>query len=172
MFFVALGKDASRVTSAGAPAWVVEVVTLEDKDLWIAALDLSSGTTTVIDHQHDDAWIGGPPIQSVNTNAGLVEWLPGGRLVFASERSGWSHLYMAQGTGPVRALTSGDWEVRAASLSRDRTTWLLRASREHPADDHLYTMPAGGGPLTRLTSDEGHSDGVLSPDGRRLAVTY
>ncbi|MFP5353711.1 MAG: VPS10 domain-containing protein, partial [Gemmatimonadota bacterium] len=84
----------------------------DNHDLWIAHLDVNAGTTTVIDHQHDDAWIGGPPVQSNNTQPGLLEWLPGGRLVFASERTGWSHLYLAEPDGRVRALTSGAWEVR------------------------------------------------------------
>ncbi|MFP5353710.1 MAG: prolyl oligopeptidase family serine peptidase, partial [Gemmatimonadota bacterium] len=57
-------------------------------------------------------------------------------------------------------------------LSRDRALWLIGASREHPSDDHLYTLPAAGGTLTRLTSEPGRHEGALSPDGRRLAVTH
>jgi dipeptidyl aminopeptidase/acylaminoacyl peptidase len=153
-------------------AAVIATITQDDKDLWIARLDPATGRTTVVDHQRDTAWLGGPPIQANNVRAGLIEWLPGGRLVFASERSGWSHLYLAEPDGRVRPLTSGEWEVRGAQLSRDRGTWLLRTSREHPADDHLYTMPAAGGALVRLTTEEGRSEGVLSPDGRRVAVLY
>ncbi len=82
---------------------------------------------------------------------------------------GWSHLHLAEADGRVRALTSGAWEVRGAELSRDRTTWLLSTSREHPSDDHLYTMPAAGGALTRLTTRKGGAKGVLSPDGKRIA---
>ena len=178
--WLSLGEAAGRPVNFYGPWWsvegdrvVFEAVAQDDHDLWIARLDLEAGTTTVIDHQHDDAWIGGPPIQAnYNASAGLVEWLPGGRLVFATEQGGWSHLHLAEADGRVRALTSGPWEVRGAQLSRDRRTWLLSASREHPSDDHLYSMPAAGGALTRLTTDEGRSEGVLSPDGRRIAVTY
>ncbi len=151
---------------------VIATITQDDKDLWIARLDPATGRTTVIDHQRDSAWLGGPAIQANNVRPGLIEWLPNDRLVFASERSGWSHLYLADSDGTVRALTSGEWEVRDAQLSRDRTVWLLRTSREHPSDDHLYTMPAAGGELVQLTADEGRSEGVLSPDGKRLAVLY
>lgn len=174
--WVALPEARGRQVNVHGPWWsvegdraVIEVVTLDDHDLWIARLDAATGATSVIDHQHDDAWIGGPPVQSNYTQPGLVEWLPGGRLVFASERTGWSHLYLAEQDGTVRPLTSGAWEVRAATLSRDKSTWLLGASREHPSDDHLYTMPAAGGTLVRLTTEDGRHDGVLSPDGRRLA---
>lgn len=176
--WIALPEAKGRSVNVHGPWWslegdraVIEAVSQDDHDLWIARLDVATGATTVVDHQHDDAWIGGPPVQSNYTQPGLLEWLPGGRLVFASERTGWSHLYLAEPEGTVRALTSGQWEVRAASLSRDRSTWLIGASREHPSDDHVYTMPAGGGALTRLTADEGRHEGVLSPDGMRVAVT-
>ncbi|MEP7382569.1 MAG: prolyl oligopeptidase family serine peptidase [Gemmatimonadota bacterium] len=177
--WLALPEATGRALNWFGPWWsvegdraVVEAISQDDHDLWIARLDLDAASTSVINHQRDDAWIGGPPIQPNYGRPGLVEWIPGGRLVFASEAGGWSHLHLAEPDGRVRALTSGPWEVRSATLSRDRSSWLLSASREHPSDDHLYTMPAGGGALTRLTSEEGRSEGVLSPDGTRLAVTY
>ena len=174
-----LPDAAGRPAITYGPYWnlegtggVIATITQDDKDLWISRLDPATGRTTVVDHQRDSAWLGGPPIQANNVRPGLIEWLPGGRLVFASEKSGWSHLYLAEPNGTIRPLTSGEWETRGAQLSRDRSLWLLRTSREHPADDHLYTMPAAGGPLVRLTTEEGRSDGVLSPDGRRLAVLF
>lgn len=177
--WIALPEAKGRPVNVHGPWWsvegdraAIEAISQDDHDLWIARLDVSTGATSVIDHQHDDAWIGGPPVQSNNTQPGLLEWLPGGRLVFASERTKWSHLYLAEPDGTVRALTSGEWEVRTASLSRDRTMWLIGASREHPSDDHLYAMPAAGGALTRLTTDAGRHEGIVSPDGKRLAVTY
>lgn len=178
--WITLPEAGGRPVDLFGPWWsvegdraVVEAVSQDDHDAWIARLDPAAATTSVIDHQHDDAWIGGPPIQAnFDVVPGLIEWLPGGRLVFASEKGGWSHLHLAEPDGQVRALTTGAWEVRAATLSRDRTMWLLGASREHPSDDHLYTMPAAGGPLVRLTTEEGRSEGLLSPDGKRLAVTY
>jgi hypothetical protein len=49
-----------------------------------------------------------------------MEWLPTGDLVLASERSGWSHLYMLGPGGTMTPLTQGKWEVREARLSPDR----------------------------------------------------
>ena len=177
--WLALPEASGRAVNWFGPWWslegdraVIQVASQDAHDLWLARVDLAAATTSVIDHQHDDAWIGGPPIQPNNTGPGMLEWLPGGRVVFASEREGWSHLMLAEADGRVRALTSGAWEVRGAQLSRDRSTWLLTTSREHPSDDHLYSMPAAGGAMTRFTSEEGRSEGVLSPDGRRVAVTY
>lgn len=149
---------------------VAQFIGEDHEDLWFAELDLGSATARVLVHDHDEAWIGGPPIQANYLQPALMEWLPGGELVFASERSGWSHLYLLDPDGTVTPLTEGEWEVRGALLSPDRSTWLLQASREHPADDHLYTMPATGGRMERLTSEPGRHEGWWSPDGRRLAI--
>ncbi|MFQ5569400.1 MAG: prolyl oligopeptidase family serine peptidase [Rhodothermales bacterium] len=151
---------------------VVQIISQGHKDQWISRLDLETGHTAPIIHDHDDAWLGGPPPLAGYRRPVLLEWLPGGRFVFASERTGWSHLYLAEPDSTIRPLTEGAWEVRGAQLSRDRTRWLLTTSREHPSDDHLYLMPAAGGDLVRLTEKPGRHAGYLSPDGERLAVVY
>jgi dipeptidyl aminopeptidase/acylaminoacyl peptidase len=175
--------DVSRLTRDPAivygPYWslegdraLVQIVSTGHKDRWIAELDVEIGSTTVLAHDRDDAWLGGPPPVAGYLEPALLEWIPGGRFVFASERSGWSHLYLVEPGREPRALTQGEWEVRDAKLSRDRSRWLITASREHPCDDHLYSMPAAGGELTRLTSKPGRHTGILSPDGERLAVVH
>lgn len=149
---------------------VVQYVGEQDRDLWIAALDPALTAPRVIAHEHDDAWLGGPPIQSNYTEPTLLVWLDGRTFVYASERDGWSHLWKVEGDGAPVPLTSGAWEVRGAELSPDRSTWLLQASRDSAWTDHLYTMPARGGALTRVTTAGGRNAGTWSPDGRRLAV--
>jgi dipeptidyl aminopeptidase/acylaminoacyl peptidase len=175
--WVDLGAARERELFYFLPSWsldgkraVIEVISGDHKDQWIAELDIETGNTRVLAHDHDDAFLGGPPIQCDRFRPSLLEWLPDGQIAFASERSGWSHLYLIGRDGSIRALTSGEWEVRDAVLSRDRSTWLLTASKEHPCEDHLYHMAATGGPLVRLTAKSGRNAGLLSPDGRRLAV--
>ncbi len=175
--WVSLAEISDRGTVVYGPYWsldgaraVLQLISPDHKDLWVVELDLEEATASVIVHDHDDAWIGGPPIQANYFQPALLEWLTGSRFVFASERSGWSHLYLVEADGRIRALTSGEWEVRDAVLSRDRTFWLIRASREHPCDDHLYVMPAEGGDMEQLTTTSGRHEGFLSPDGKRLAV--
>ncbi len=179
MVQVSLAEAEGRPTVIHGPWWspdgdraAVQLLSRDHKDLWIGLLDPATGDVRVIDHQHDPAWIGGPPIQGGSLQPTLLEWFPDGRLAFASERSGWSHLYLWGDGAGTRALTGGAWEVRGAELSRDRSTWLLQASREHPADDHLYLLPAAGGDLARITERQGRSVGRLSPDGSRVAVTW
>ena len=175
--WIALPEAGNEQTIPHGPSWspdgtraVVQFVGERDHDLWIADVDVASGRTRVVAHDHDDGWLGGPPVQSNYTGPALLEWLVDGQLVYATERSGWSHLARVNPTGTIDLLTGGDWEVRAATLSRDRKQWLLQTSRDGAAEDHLYMMPGSGGPLTRLTTRGGRNSGVLSPDGTRLAI--
>jgi dipeptidyl aminopeptidase/acylaminoacyl peptidase len=139
-------------------------VSLDYKNRWIHTLtpDLES---VEIEHLHDEAWVGGPGLFTLG-------WLPDGRDVyFVSERTGWAHLYRAPATGgaPV-ALTEGAWEVHDVQLSHDGRTFHLTTSETHLGERQLFAMPATGGERTRITPGEGFNQGVVSPDGSRVAV--
>ena len=151
---------------------VAGVRAADNKDRWLVRLDPASGKTTVLDHQHDDAWvrdgIGGGPASSMG-------FLPGGhRLWFTSERTGWMHLYTLDADGgatPV-ALTSGEWEVTDIAFSTDRKTMYLTSTEVHPGERQLYAMSIDGGSRTRLTSRTGGNAGEISPDGRTMGLVY
>jgi len=90
-----LAEAGDQQTAVHGPFWslegdraVVQLVGEHDKDLWIAELDPATASLRVITADHESGWIGGPPIQSNYLSPALFEWLPGGRFVFASERSG------------------------------------------------------------------------------------
>lgn len=175
--WVSLPEAGSEGTVPHGPSWspdgtraVVQFAGEHAKDVWFASLDVATGRTTLITHDHDDGWIGGPPIQSNYTNPAFFRWLGDGSFVFASERSGWSHLHRVKTDGSVEPLTSGPWEVRDAQLSRNGAKWLLQTGRDSAMADHLYMMSATGGSLTRLTTAGGRNEGVLSPDGSRVAL--
>jgi hypothetical protein len=115
VIWVVLTEAGERATVPHGPYWsldrdraVVQFISEDHKDLWIAELDVETGSTTVLSFDHDDAWIGGPPIQANYLQPTLLEWLPGGRFVFASERTGWSHLYLADSAGSIAPLTTGE----------------------------------------------------------------
>ena len=173
-------SEAKRTLYSYGPFWhpdgdhAVLVVRADDnKDRWITRLDPESGDLTVLDRQHDDAWIGGPGIGAYG-GAGTVGWIPGtDRFYFQSEATGWSHLYTVHvETGATRQLTSGEFEIHDARLSRDGTTWFFTSTRHSPHERHLYRMPVDGGEMTRLTQRAGTHEPALSPDGQRLATLH
>lgn len=146
---------------------LVRVETLNDEDRWYVVVDLPSLETRVVDHSHDPAWLG----RLGNATSGF---LPDGKTVyFGSEASGYAHLYTIPAIGgTATALTSGEWEVLNARISPDRKTWYITANKEGFADVHFYTMPVGGGEMTRVTDASGRQGVSVSPDGKWLAILH
>ena len=80
---------------------VIQVLSLDHKDRWISMLDVSTGETTVIDYQTEEAWIGGPLVEG-RWSAGWLQWLPdGSAFAFGSVASGYAHLLLSDPSGVV-----------------------------------------------------------------------
>ncbi|MCS7017717.1 MAG: prolyl oligopeptidase family serine peptidase [Cytophagales bacterium] len=139
----------------------------DNKDLWIAVWDVQSGSLKNIDHQHDEAWIGGPGIGS------NIGWIDNQNIWFQSEETGWSHLYTANvESGAKKALTSGNYEVRFAQLSRDKKHFYIATSEVHPGEEHLYKIPVAGGVAQRLTFLTGGNEFIISPNEQFIAIRH
>ncbi len=150
---------------------VVNITSLDNKDRWIALLDLSSGKLKTLDHQHDDAWIGGPQIGWFAN--GTIEWIDNETIWFKSEKTGYAHIYTANvNTGEINALTSGDFEVLDAGLSRDKKTFYMTTNEVSPHEQHFYHMSVAGGKRKQITSLKGGHQVSVSPDEKHLAIRY
>jgi dipeptidyl aminopeptidase/acylaminoacyl peptidase len=137
----------------------------DNKDRWALLIDPATGKTKVLDHQHDDAWVGGP-------GAFTLGWLGDDKTVyFQSERDGWSHLYSASiDGGAPKQLTSGRFEVSDVRLSEDKAKFYFTSSEGDLGQRHLYSMPATGGARTRITTMPGNNQATISPDETTLAI--
>lgn len=163
------------VWSSNGTKAVFDARALDNKDRWIMALDESTGKTKVVAYDHDDAWIGGPGIGDPDEPGDeTLGWMKGDQeIYFQSERSGYSHLYVAPvAGGEAKALTSGAWEVDSAVLSRDKSKFFLVTDEADPGEQEVYEMSADGGPRTRLTALPGGHTCVPSPDERWFADVY
>ena len=121
----------------------VVVRSQDNKDRWIATLDLEQGALNQLDWQHDEAWIGGPGIVNWDFSTGTLGWLDEERLFFQSEATGFSHLYtLNTATGEKRALTNGPFEILDVQLSHDKRWFYLNASAEGPYEHHFYRLRA------------------------------
>lgn len=171
--------NADRKVDITAPYWspdgkyaVVNVESQDNKDRWLMKLDAETGKLTLLDRQHDDAWIGGPGTGGFFAD-GSLGWADNTHFYFQSEASGYSHLYMADVVSGVRRqLTSGKWEVQTLRISNDRKTFYFTANIEHPGVTHFYRMPVSGGAPVKLTSMKGGNEIDLSPDEKWLAIRY
>ncbi len=150
---------------------IMEVRRSDNKHRWICLL--KNDKVEVINHQKDEAWIGGPGINSYGAY-GVLDWLPDGSGVyFQSEESGNSHLYVYDTNNKTtKALTQGNFEVFDPQVSRDGKHWYFTSSEIHPGERHLYKMPLKGGEAVQLTSLSGSNLSFLSPDEKQLAINY
>jgi dipeptidyl aminopeptidase/acylaminoacyl peptidase len=161
------------------PAWsedgrfaVVTIRAQDNKDRWIMLLDPETGKLSLLDRQHDEAWVAGPGISG--WRSGGVGWMPDNRRIwFQSEETGYSHLYTLDVvTGQKMALTAGNFEVYGPEPSHDKKRWYFHTNEVHPGERHFYSMPLDGGERTQITRMEGRNDVVVSPDGKMLAVRF
>jgi dipeptidyl aminopeptidase/acylaminoacyl peptidase len=181
---VAGATPGPRIVSWGSPDisadgahGVITVRAGNNKDRWFVTVDPATGAARVLDNQHDDAWI---REQGIGGGGGFggggIAWLSDNkRFLFLSEKTGYLQLYsldMSAAQPAAKALTSGNWEVTNAQLSRDRTTVFLQTNEVHPGERHFYTMPVDGGPRTKVTTMPGSNDVTVSPDERSLAVVH
>lgn len=152
---------------------VINVRSFDNKDRWIALLDLETGNIKNLDRQRDEAWIGGPGI-GWSMGGGTLGWLPDNKhIYFQSEASGYSHLYILDVTkGSKKQLTSGTFEVFNPTISSNGKYWYLTTSEVDPGERHLYMMPLMGGKMEKLTTLPGNNDVSISPDEKNFAILY
>jgi len=152
---------------------IVNVRSKDNKDRWIAKLDLGTGALSSLDRQRDEAWIAGPGI-GWSMSGGTMGWLPDNKhIYFQSEATGYSHLYLLDvNNGNKKALTSGNYEVFDPFLSNDKKSWYFTSSQVGPGERHFYKMPLMGGPMEQLTTMPGNNDVSLSPDEKHMAILH
>ena len=153
---------------------IVEIRSQDNKDRWLINLNLDKGTFEEIEHQHDEAWIGGPGIPSYSFDAGTLGFLADNETIyFQSEATGYSHLYTYNvKTKTKKQLTKGNWEVRDVTLSKDKKTFYLTTTTTHPGNRNFYKLALADGNLQPILTKDGAHEVVLSPDEKSLLVRY
>ncbi len=137
----------------------------DNKDRWLATVDLLQNKLTNQHRLHDDAW--------VNYSFNEFGWLDDSNtLYFLSEHSGYSHLYTKSLKGNVKALTSGQFEVSDLTLNKDESAIYFKANVKHPGIYEIYKVPTKGGDIVALTDLGGMNDYALSPDESKLLIEH
>ena len=159
------GADAIEWSANGANVAVM-LRAVDNKDRWIATVDLQAARLKPLHRLTDNAW--------VNYDNNEFGWLPDNRtLWYLSEESGYSHLYTqsAEG-GPARALTSGKWEASDVRWSHDGRMAYVMCNRETPGDYEVCAVDAKNGAIREVTSLDGVERFALSPDEKKLLVHW
>ncbi|HJZ67026.1 MAG TPA: prolyl oligopeptidase family serine peptidase, partial [Blastocatellia bacterium] len=83
----------------------------------------------------------------------ILQWAAGDRLVFASEKDGWAHLYSVPSNGGAEtALTPGNYEVENVAWSPDRSYVVVACNKGDIDFRHLWKVSVAGGAPQPLTS--------------------
>lgn len=171
-------KPANRPVQVSAITWspkggraVLDIRSLDNKDRWLMLFDTASGKLQPLDRQRDEAWIGGPG--TTPFGGGATGWIDDQTFWYRSETTGYSHLYTINtASGEKKALTSGNYEVQQAQLSRDKKYFYLSTNEVHPGEQHFYRLALADGKKEKLTSMTGSSQVTLSPDEKQMAILH
>ncbi len=171
------GNRAVRVESDGdgsGPAvhWsddgrnvAVEIRAVDNKDRWIASVDLDNARLQPRHRLSDSAWI--------NWDFNDFGWLPDNRTLWLlSEESGYSQLYTVDGNGKPRQRTRGKWEVSMPVPSADGSGMFFLCNQKWPGDYEICKLDLRNDQLTEITALNGVEGFSLSPDGQQLLVRY
>lgn len=162
------------VFSSNGKYAVADIRSQDNKDRWMISLNQEDGSFTELEHQHDDAWIGGPEIPAYSFEVGTLSFLTDNQTIyFQSEATGYSHLYTYDLVSKLKKqLTFGNWEVHKVVLSNDKKSFYLTTNTTHPGNREFYKLSVLGGKMEPILVKEGYSEVTLSPDEKSLLVRY
>jgi dienelactone hydrolase len=157
-------QSAMRWHSSGEQVALM-LKALDNKDRWIATVDLQKKTLVPQHRLHDTAWI--------NYSFNDYGWLNNtDSLYYLSEESGYSHLYVKPLKGKAKKLTSGTFEVSDPVLSSDDQFIYFKANVAHPGNYEVYRAVLANGNTEQLTKLGGSTDFTLSPDEQKLLLRH
>ena len=164
---VRIDDDGAAIqwSANGAQAAVV-VRSIDNKDRWIATVDLAGAKLKPVHRLTDSAW--------VNNGNNDFGWLPdSSTLWYLSEESGYAHLYTLPADGKARALTQGKWEATDINWSSDGATAYMLCNRKTPGEYEVCAVSARDGATREVTALGGGVEKfAVSPDQGKLLVHY
>jgi len=129
----------------------------EQNKLDLVLEDASSGKATTILTERDSDWI--------NVNDDLRFLKDSNRFLWASERTGYRHLFLYDLSGKQLAqLTKGDWEVsQLDAVDEAKGLVYFTATEKSPIERHLYRASLDGSGFSRITKEAGTHGIRFSP---------
>jgi len=165
------GSDQSVLL--GRVAWLpdsqrvaIERLNRVQNHLELLFAEASSGKCGTVLTEQDKYWI--------NLNDDLHFFADGRRFLWASERSGFRHLYLYDISGKqIAQLTHGDWEVEDRAIVDEQTqTVYFTSTKKSPIERQFYSVALAGADPAELTHDHGTHAVSMAPDGGHFLDTY
>ena len=126
----------------------VQLQDRSQKKLQVSCFDIDDLLERPILSESSDNWI------NLHNMFRVVD---GNRFIWASERSGFMHLYLYSMDGTlIRQITSGEWQVdEIAGIDRKTEKLFFMATLEDARERHLYRTDLNGTKVEKLTSTSG-----------------
>ncbi|MBY6187203.1 S9 family peptidase [Marinobacter hydrocarbonoclasticus] len=157
-------KQSAMVWHPSQDKLAVMIEAADNKDRWLATVDLAKGRLTTEHRLHDDAW--------VNYTHNDFGWLGEDSLYYLSEERGHSNLYLKPAGGKAKALVEGRQVVSSLTLSQDQKHLYYKANPHHPGQYEVFRVAVADGRIEQLTDLKGMLDYQLSPDETALLLEY
>jgi dienelactone hydrolase len=148
----------------------------------IIEVDASTGKARAVISEESSTFIDYRPLVPNPRDTGKkvrYDLSDGKEIIWASERDGWCHLYLYDGsTGKLKnQITKGNWVVRAVDrVDEEKRQIWFQASGMYPEKDpyfvHNYRINFDGSGLTPLTEADGDHAVVFSPDMKYYVDTW
>ena len=146
----------------------------DQKTLALLRADPATGATNELLSEHSNTWI--------ELNDNLTFLYRSRQLIWASNRSGFQHLYLYDWTGKlIRPLTQGDWQVTGDNdthgmrgVDEDRGIVYFLANAESPIERHLYSVSFTDAsvPIQKITTGSGWHAVTMSGDALMFLDTF
>lgn len=142
--------------------------------LRVLEVDAASGAVRAVVEEQSDTFI-----HYSTSGKFVLEWLGQDELLWASERSGWNHIYRYDvTTGKVRnAVTAGQWNVRRIQhIDRELgVVWFYAVGvvkGQDPYHEHFCRVNIDGSGMQVLTAGNGTHEIEWSPDKKTFLDRY
>ena len=132
--------------------------------LELEAADRTTGASRSVLREAGPAWVNCGNL-GCQDDEGNPLWLADGSFLWASERTGWRHLYLYDRTGAfVRPVTSGAWEARVVhGIDQDRGWVYFSGTARSPIGSDVYRVRMDATGFQRLSTREGTHSASFSP---------
>lgn len=150
---------------------VIDIRSCDNKDRWLVYYNTQTNKTEEINHQHDEAWIGGPGIEMWDYVPGTLGFLNENEVYYQSEVSGYSHLYSVNlSNKTTQTWTNGNYEVRDLIPTSNPDLYYLITNETHPGDRGLYSFNVKTKESKAIWNKVGAIEINLSPDEKTFAA--
>ncbi len=168
--YIARMEWAPAAKNAGSKELIIQHLNRLQDTLDVMLADAQTGQVRTLFSERDSAWV---------EQFDQLRFVNGGRdILWLSERSGWSHLYLIpRAGGTPRALTSGEFDVLGVlRVDTASTSVYYIASPDNPTQRYLYRVNYAKPELAPQRVSPGSEPGThsynIAPSGRLAVHSY